>query len=79
MTIVTSIFTFTNVAVPILVNSVAEPPRFWAAPDGLGSGADSGSDLLAYLRNAARAALKKCGSGSQLQPTKKSAPVQEPA
>ena len=73
----TSIFTFTNVAV--LVNSVAEPPRFWAAPDGRGSGADSGSDLLACLKNAARAALKKCCSGSQLQPTKKSAPVQEPA
>ena len=26
--------------------SVAEPPLFWAAPDGQGPGADSGSDLL---------------------------------
>ena len=33
----------------ILICSVAEPPLFWAAqalaPDGLGPGADSGSDL----------------------------------
>ena len=31
-----------------IVNSVAEPPLFWAAPapDGQGPGADSGSDLL---------------------------------
>ena len=33
-----------------LFNSVAEPPLFWAAPDGQGLGADSGGDQLGSWR-----------------------------